>query len=119
MTGLERAILGLEQALDSPRRHHLWRWLVRHRMAAVKEAISSDLSGAPDAWLAPREATLERERRGLVDRLTLLGPQVLDAPDVEPVRQDLKRLVADLVRHRQRLNDLVYDTVALELGGSE
>jgi peptidoglycan/LPS O-acetylase OafA/YrhL len=35
------------------------------------------------------------------------------------VRRDLLRLVHDLERHRQRLNDLAYDTVALELGGSE
>ena len=32
---------------------------------------------------------------------------------------DLRRLVSDLERHRQRLNDLVYDSVTLELGGSE
>jgi hypothetical protein len=44
---------------------------------------------------------------------------VLEAPDVESVRADLKRLVCDLERHRQRLNDLVYDSVTLELGGSE
>ena len=44
---------------------------------------------------------------------------MLDAPDVETVRGDLKRLVADLERHRQHLNDLVYDSVSLELGGSE
>lgn len=119
MTGLERAILGLRQALDSPRRHHMWRWLVRHRMAAVKEGLASERTADPDAWLAAREATLERERLGLVSRLTALGPQVLDAPDVEPVRMELKRLVADLDRHRQHLNDLVYDAVALELGGSE
>jgi hypothetical protein len=52
-------------------------------------------------------------------KLATLGPQVLEAPDVEPVRSQLVRLVADLERHRQRLNDLVYDTVSLELGGSE
>ena len=34
MTGLEHAILGLRQAIDSPRRHHVWRWLVRHRPIA-------------------------------------------------------------------------------------
>jgi hypothetical protein len=119
MTGLERAILGLRQALDSPRRHHMWRWLVRHRMAAVKESLATERTADPDAWLAARELTLERERVGLVARLTQLGPQVLDAPDVEPVRGELMRLVADLDRHRQHLNDLVYDAVALELGGSE
>lgn len=119
MTGLERAIIGLQQALDSPRRHHMWRWLVRHRIAAVKEGLATERSSNPDAWLAAREMSLERERVSLIARLTELGPRVLDAVDVEPVRQELKRLVADLERHRQHLNDLVYDAVALELGGSE
>ncbi len=119
MTGLERAILGLAQALDSPRRHHMWRWLVRHRMAAVKDALTAERDATQDAWLAAREAGLERERQALVARLTTLGPQILDAADVEPARAELKRLVADLERHRQRLNDLVYDTMALDLGGSE
>ena len=96
MTGLEHAILGLRQALDAPRRHHVWRWLVRHRMAAVKDALAAEGMRDDDAWLAARELTLQRERTSL-----------------------LRRLVSDLERHRQRLNDLVYDSVTLELGGSE
>ena len=119
MTGLEHAILGLRQALDSPRRHHVWRWLVRHRMAGVRDALAVEGSRGGDAWLAAREQTLHRERTALLRRLTALGPRVLDAPDVEGVRGELLRLVADLERHRQRLNDLVYDSVTLELGGSE
>jgi hypothetical protein len=119
MTGLEHAILGLRQALDAPRRHHVWRWLVRHRMAGVKEALSADRLRGGDAWLAARELSLQRERAGLLRRLTELGPQVLEVPDVETVRGDLHRLVNDLERHRQHLNDLVYDSVSLELGGSE
>jgi hypothetical protein len=119
VTGLEHAIIGLQQALDSPRRHHMWRWLVRHRMAGVKEALAREHSRNGDAWLAARQSMLVRERDGLLRKLAGLGPQVLESPDVEPVRRDLLRLVADLERHRQRLNDLVYDTVSLELGGSE
>jgi hypothetical protein len=119
MTGLEHAILGLRQALDSPRRHHSWRWLVRHRMAVVKEALAGEASRDGDAWLAAREVALVRDRHALQRRLSLLGPEVLESPDVEAVRTQLTRLVADLEHHRQRLNDLVYDSVSLELGGSE
>lgn len=119
MTGLERAISGLDQALRAPHRHHMWRWLVRHRMAAVKEALTREYTRGGDAWLAPRQASLHRERDALLRQLGALGPQVLEAPDVEPVRNALMRLLVDLERHRQRLNDLVYDTVSLELGGSE
>jgi len=119
MAGLEHAILGLRQALESPRRHHMWRWLVRHRLAAIKEALAAERTPGRDAWLAARELSLHRERTGLLERITALGPQVLDVADVEPVRRELARLVADLEHHRQRLNDLVYDAVSLELGGSE
>ena len=72
-----------------------------------------------DAWLAARELSLHRERDGPARRLAVLGPQVLEVPDVEAVRGELLRLVDDLERHRQHLNDLVYDSVSLELGGSE
>jgi len=119
MTGLEHAVLGLQQALDAPRRHHVWRWLVRHRMAGVKDALTREQPREGDAWLAAREQTLRQDRNVLLRRLVELGPLVLEAPDVESVREDLLRLVADLERHRQRLNDLVYDSVSLELGGSE
>lgn len=119
MTALERALKGLQEAIDTPRRHHMWRWLVRHRMAGVKDALAVEQSHGGDAWLAAREIALHKDRDTLLRRLSELGPQVLEAPDVEPVRRDLRRLLTDLDHHRQRLNDLVYDTVALELGGSE
>ncbi|MDX6302824.1 MAG: hypothetical protein QOF53_4038 [Nocardioidaceae bacterium] len=119
MTGLEHAILGLQQALDAPRRHQTWRRLVRNRMAGVTEALARELPREGDEWLASRELTLSRERDTLVRRLAALGPLVLLTPDVETVRVDLYRLLADVEHHRQRLNDLVYDSVSLELGGSE
>jgi len=119
MTGLEHAILGLRHAIDSPRRHHVWRWLVRHRMSGVKDALTAEMSRGGDAWLAAREVALVRERDALLRRIAALGPLVSDAPDIESVRRDLGRLVVDLEHHRQRLNDLVYDAVSLELGGSE
>lgn len=119
MTRLEHALLGLQQALDTPRRHHMWRWLVRHRITGVRDALDHEHEHPGDGWLAARQNALLRERDALARRLSTLGTQVLDAPDVEPVRAELKRLVADVEHHRQRLNDLVYDTVSLELGGSE
>ena len=119
MTGLEHALIGLQQAIDSPRRHHVWRWLVRQRMAGVKDALSGELARGGDAALASREIHLQNERRLLLRRLVELGPRVLDAPDIEEVRSDLHRLLADIDRHRQRLHDLVYDEVEIEFGGSE
>lgn len=119
MAGLDHAIVGLEQALDRPRRHQMWRWLVRHRVARVHEALIGEPALATDAWLTPRQTALTRERDVLLRKLQWLGAEVADSPDVEPVHGELRRLLGELERHRQKLNDLVYDGVALELGGSE
>lgn len=119
MAGLDQAIFGLEQALDRPRRHQTWRWLVSHRVARVHDALARENARATDAWLAPRQSMLARERDALIRKLDRVSGLVLDSPDVDAVRSELKRVVSDLQRHRQRLNDLVYDTVSLELGGSE
>jgi hypothetical protein len=119
MTGFETAITGLAQALERPRRHHMWRWLVRHRLDGVRDALVEESVRGGDAWLAPREDTLLRERDSLLQGLDALAIRVMELPDIEDVRRDVKRVVADLDRHRRRHSDLVYDSVALELGGSE
>jgi len=119
MTGLEHALTGLRQALDAPRRHRVWRWLVRHRLEGVRDALAGELSMEGDVALAAREQTLQRERTVLLGRLAVLSASVLDEPDVETVRDELRRLVAAAERYRQRLNDLAYDSVSMELGGSE
>jgi hypothetical protein len=92
---------------------------VRHRLTGVLDALASENARAGDAWLASRQSILTRERDLLLLKLNALAVQVGDDLDVEPVRSELKRAVTELGRHRQRINDLVYDTVALELGGSE
>lgn len=118
MTTLDHAIVGLEQALDKPPRQQSWRWLVRQRLSAALEALAGENTRAADAWLACRQARLLRERDVLSLKLDRLAGQVLDG-EVEPVRTELRRLITELGRHKQRLNDLLYDTVALEIGGSE
>ncbi len=119
MSGLENAIHGLSQAIESPPRHHMWRWLVRHRMSTVKDALRAERLRGGDAWLASREVNLHRERAALLSQLASLGPAVLEDADLERVRGELARLVSALERYKQRVNDLVYDSVCLELGGSE
>lgn len=119
MTQLDHAIAGLEQALSAPRRHQMWRWVVRHRLTAVRGMLAAENDRAEDDWLASRHHSLDRERDALLHKMDLLDVRLAEAPDVEPLRADLLRLVGELRHHRQRLNDLVYDTVALDLGGSE
>lgn len=122
MTGLEHALVGLRLALESPRRQRTWRALVRQRLQAVHGALERQAErgdGEDGPWLAGRERALERDRLQLLARVAVLGPVLTHAPDVETVVPDVRRLLVDLEHHRQRLDDLVYDAVSLELGGSD
>lgn len=122
-TGLAGALHALELAVDAPRRSGpalgTWRWQVRRRIAEVRDALVTESSTAQDAWLAARGGATLRERNLLLTRLSVLAQQILEAPDVEALRRDLRRLSVDVSHHAQRLRDLAYDDVELELGGSE
>lgn len=123
MTGTSAALHRLLLALDAPRRQGIalgrWRWTVRQGMAGVRDALVAEGDHAAEGWLAARGVSIRRERNALVARLTDLGPAVLESSDVAQVRIDLKRLAVDISHHCQRLHDLAYDEVELELGGSE
>jgi hypothetical protein len=117
------ALLGLQEALDAPRQPAAalgsWRWSVRQRMAAVRDVLVAEVDAPGEGSLAAREDTMLRERNALLGRLSALGPGVLESPHVEEVRNNLRRLTVDIAHHGQRLHDLAYDEVELELGGSE
>ena len=122
-TGMSVALQGLREALDSLTEPGVtlgsWRWSVRQQMAHVRDTLLTEAEYADEGWLVARTGTLLRERTSLLARLSALGPAVLESPDVHGVRRELHRLVVDLGRHAQRLHDLAYDEVELELGGSE
>lgn len=121
--GLPLALQALDQSLDAPRRAGIplgnWRWVVRQKMGAVRDELLGEKAGSKDGWLAARGGAAFRERNALLSRLTALSAQVLETPDVETTRMELKRLVMDVNRHMQRLNDIAYDEVEMEIGGSE
>ncbi len=119
MATLEESIVGLRKALVLPMQQQGWGWLIRQRMSVVKEALTDEAGPTAEAWLAARQGSLLRERNALLAQLATLGPLVLEGNDRDALRNRLLRLVHDLERHRQRLSDLLYDSVALELGGSE
>ncbi|MDO9456097.1 hypothetical protein, partial [Nocardioides sp.] len=124
---LTAALRGLAGANEAPGREGpglgSWRWTMRQRMAAVRDALLEELppgtDGSGEGWLAARGGTAFRERNALLMRLGTLGSRVLEEPDIGPVRAEVARLVADVTHHVQRVNDLAYDAVELELGGSE
>lgn len=96
-----------------------WAWRVRQRMVAVREALLTGTGEWPDGWLAARAGRAVRQRDALLARVRDLGRRVLADPAEPDLRGELLRLIVDLEHHQQRLNDLVWDAVELELGGSE
>jgi hypothetical protein len=116
---LEETIRGLREILADPDAPH-WRWRLRRHLSLAREALAHDPDALrlSDGWLAARSGVNERERRHLLARIVALGPRVLDRVQ-DDVAAEVRRLVTDLEHYQQRAHDLVYDSVALELGGSE
>lgn len=96
-----------------------WRWTVRQRMSGVRDLLLHEAASPESGWLLPRHGVTQRERHTLLQRLSELAPRVLEAPDVEAVRLDALRLLDDVRHHLQRRNDLAWDDVEEELGGSD
>ena len=120
MQRFDRAIESLEQALHSPPRfQQSWRHIVRQRADEVADVLTSESPVAVDSWLAARVGHLERERTRLLARLTVLGALLSDGSELDSVRDRFHRLLLDVRHHHQRLNDLAYDALALDVGGSE
>ncbi len=95
-----------------------WRWQVRRQLAPLRDVLASPAGPAED-WLAARRGGCQRERTVLVRRLAELSPRVLHDTDLPRLTSDLRHLLDDVRHHEQRCNDLAYDEVELELGGSE
>lgn len=120
MRRLAHAVDGLRKVLlTPPRLQQSWRYLVKQRLTWVDAALADDVGPHQEAWLSPREEQLARERTRLMARTSLLAATICDAEDVAPVRLSLERLVADLEHYLQRVNDLAYDAVDLDVGGSD
>jgi hypothetical protein len=119
LMSLESAISELQETLSGARSASNWRWLLRQRLSAVRQALSDEGFEAWDGWLAARTGSADRERRQLLGRISAIGANLLDRLDSDLVSVEVRRLLNDVEHYRQRLHDLVYDSVALEIGGSE
>lgn len=116
---LDQAINELNETLGETRTAPQWRALVRLRLSAVREALADDRPRFRDGWLSARGAATDRDRHRLLARLSALTPRIGDRLDPESSYHEVRRLSVDLEHYRQRLHDLVYDSVGIELGGSE
>ena len=122
-TGIAGALRSLDQALEAPPQPDApmhWWGIVRQRLTGLHDALVSENEQPEDGWLAsPRGGTVMRERNMLVQRLRTLRSDVLECPEIEAVRSEIRRLIADVAHYLERVHDLAYDAVELELGGSE
>ena len=107
------------QALLLPSDAEAWRWQVRQHLSSLKDVLARPELRSADAWLAAREHCSERQRAQLLARVQTLAAGVLDRLEADHVRSELARLGGDLERYRQRVNDLIYDSVELELGAGD
>jgi hypothetical protein len=136
---LRRAIGGLEQALSQPpaavEAGDAGAWLERlggaltrlDEVFAVHVQVTEGAGGLYDEIVenAPRMANrVKRFRREHADiggaiRRAVAESKVAgrDAGEVEALRDHAVRLLADLVRHRKRGLDLVYEAYHVDIGG--
>ena len=116
---LESAISDLQRTLTSSRTASNWRLRTREQLAAVRDALSDERFASWDGWLAARSSGSDRERQQLLGRISALGTGLLDRLDTERVASETRRLLLDVEHYRQKVHDLVYDSVSMEIGGSE
>jgi hypothetical protein len=96
-----------------------WRWSVRRRLVPVRDQLLREHPVRGEAWLSARATRTLRERDELIARLNSVAGEVLVTEQVDDLVDQLSRLLADIVRHHQRVDDLAWDDVELEIGGSE
>jgi hypothetical protein len=96
-----------------------WRWSVRRHLVPVRDRLLREHPDRREAWLSARATRALRERDQLLARLNGLTAQVMVADDIQHLADRLTRLLVDIDHHQQRVHDLAYDDVELEIGGSE
>lgn len=111
IAALTAALRALEVAIAPPRPGSSlgnWRWSVRQRLGGVREAV---VNGAPTGISdTPSAHTTLRERGVLLTRASDLADGVLDRADIEGVRMDLRRLMADASRYVRLLEDVAAES---------
>lgn len=130
MAPLDNAVTELRAILAADPSSPEWRWHVRVRLQAVQEALApvaavpvGARSGAERddgyGWLAPRAEGTDRRTVQLRARVGVVASGVTDRTDAPSIQRQVRRLLHDLEHLLQRDHDLVYDSVSLDLGGSE
>lgn len=121
MRSLERAVAAMPQAGN-------WRTLVATRIHRLREAYLQEveccygtdafaLDTAP--WVYGRLQLLRRDQSRIVEELETLARTCVEAIDMEALRAQVQLAMQRISRLRQRENDLIYESVDLDLGGEQ
>jgi hypothetical protein len=121
MRSLERAVATMPQSGN-------WQSLVAHRVHGLREAYLQEVECRPasDAfalestpWIYGRLQLLRRDQTRIVDELEALTRMCMEAIDLEALRAQVQLALQRITRLRQRENDLIYESVDLDLGGEQ
>jgi hypothetical protein len=121
MRSLERAVATMPQSGN-------WQSLVAHRVHGLREAYLQEVECGPasDAfalestpWIYGRLQLLRRDQTRIVDELEALARMCMEAIDLEALRAQVQLALQRITRLRQRENDLIYESVDLDLGGEQ
>lgn len=100
------ALQRLHEALEQPPRGSgatvavgNWRWLVRQRIGALRDALATGGQAGGTTWRAATTGDALRERTRLMTELGRWLPEVLEATDLDATRAELGRLVTEVRHH--------------------
>lgn len=122
------AIRSLEHALATMPHTGGWRSLVAHRVHALREAYLQEVEHGPSCdamaldaapWIYGRLQMLRRDQTRIVEELEALARTCVEAMDMETLRAQVQLALQRITRLRQRENDLIYESVDLDLGGEQ
>jgi hypothetical protein len=124
------ALLSFERALSNASGPgDSWRAHVANSLSLLGHLVKDQVAaytaedGVFDEVLerAPRRAVHVERMRALIDTFTPRIDQLsaeLISTDVDEIREDALKLLADILRARQKIADLVWDAYSVDLGGS-
>lgn len=114
---LTTAIQELQRVLAGDRAQPHWSRQLGQQLTLVREELRGNRVRSRDGWLNARASATDRTRRQLMARISTLTSR--DLGETERAFTLGTRMLHDLEHFRQRLQDLAYDSVSLEIGGSE
>jgi len=128
MPDITVAIRSLEHALSAKPTTSTWRSVLASRVQGLREAYVQEMERGPgydafalDAapWIHGRLQLLHRDQVRIVEELESLGRACMEAMDMEILHTRAKLALQRITHLRQRENDLLYESVDLDLGGEQ